>query len=89
MPKLVYIAHPMKGDIKKNFEIVMNLCNDLHTKELVPVVPYMAFIQYANRNLTEEGEDKIRELGIIANREFFERKVIWTKIKGLKIRFQI
>lgn len=69
--KTVFIAHPISGDIRGNVEKVLAICEAVHTNELVPVVPYLASLQYLDDTIKED-----RELGIMANLECFRRKYI-------------
>lgn len=71
MPKLVFIAHPIRGDIKGNIESVLKICRENHTKEILPFAPYITALQYLDDNVSEQ-----RELGISVNKEFFVRKTI-------------
>ena len=71
--KLVYIAHPVGGDVSGNIKKILQICHDVHKKDnsLIPFVPYMAALQYLNDDLQEE-----RALGIQANMEHFKRKTM-------------
>ncbi len=69
--KTVFIAHPIAGDIRENVKKVLAICEAIHTKDLIPVAPYLVSLQYLDDTV---GED--RELGIIANLECFHRKYI-------------
>lgn len=71
MAKLVYIAHPIAGDVEDNVKRVLEICKRVHTKDTVPMAPYLVAVQYLNDHLEEE-----RELGIAANVEHFKRKVM-------------
>mgnify|MGYP001571157283 FL=1 len=71
MPKLVYIAHPVAGNVDENIRDVLRICKEVHTKETIPMAPYLVAVQYLNDHLNEE-----RELGIVANIEHFKRKVM-------------
>lgn len=71
MPKVVFIAHPIRGDIKANIESVLDILRKNHTKETLPFAPYITALQYLDDNVSEQ-----RDLGIAVNKEFFTRKAI-------------
>jgi hypothetical protein len=71
MPKIVYIAHQINGDIKANVKSVLKICKEIHSKEIIPFAPYLVAIQYLDDNVSEE-----RALGIAANRECFKRGIV-------------
>jgi hypothetical protein len=71
MTKTVFIAHPIAGDIRENVKKVLAICEAVHTKDIVPVVPYLVSLQYLDDTVRED-----RELGVIANLECFHRKYI-------------
>lgn len=66
--KLVFIAHPISGDVPGNIRKVLKICKVLHSKNIIPVVPYLVSLQYLNDDLLED-----RALGIEANHECFHR----------------
>lgn len=68
MTKTVFIGHPIAGDIKANAEKVLNICKEVHTKDIIPVAPYLVSLQYLNDEVIED-----RELGMEANHECFRR----------------
>ena len=69
--KVVFIAHPVSGDILGNVKRVLEICKSVHTKDIIPVAPYISSLQYLNDDITED-----RELGIEANLEAFHRNYI-------------
>lgn len=69
--KTVFIGHPISGDIKSNMKKVLQICADIHTKDIVPVAPYLTSLQYLNDEVVED-----RELGIEANHECFRRRYV-------------
>ena len=86
MPKTVYIAHQLSGNVQENVKAVLKLLKDVHDENIVPVAPYLVSVQYLDDSLPEE-----RLRGIASNQEFFVRKVIdelWlcgpTLSKGMK-----
>ncbi len=66
--KLVFIGHPIAGDIEGNIKKVLNVCIKVHTKEIIPVAPYLVSLQYLNDEIHED-----RALGVEANLECFHR----------------
>jgi hypothetical protein len=66
--KTVFVAHPISGDVSQNLEKVLKICEDIHTKDLVPVAPYLVSLQYLDDGVIED-----RELGVEANLECFRR----------------
>lgn len=71
MRKTVYIAHPVAGDVKGNAQKILEICSEIHTKNVIPVVPYLVSIQYLNDDAIEE-----RRLGIEVNIECFHRGMV-------------
>ena len=71
MAKTVFIAHPISGDIKGNVTKVLRICEEVHSKDIIPVAPYLISLQYLNDDVIEDWE-----LGIQANLECFRRRYI-------------
>lgn len=71
MKKTVFIGHPIGGNIKGNIEKVLKICAELHTKNIIPVAPYLISLQYLNDTVIED-----RELGMEANYECFHRRYV-------------
>lgn len=69
--KTVFIAHPIAGDVKRNVAKVLKICQEVHTKEIIPVAPYLVALQYLDDEAVED-----RELGIEANHECFHRRYV-------------
>lgn len=69
--KIVFVAHPISGDIKGNIKKVLAICEEIHSDEIIPVVPYLVSLQYLNDEVVED-----RELGISANLVCFHRGFI-------------
>ena len=69
--KTVFIGHPISGDIKGNVEKVLKICSELHTKDIIPVAPYLISLQYLDDKIVED-----RELGMEANHECFHRRYV-------------
>lgn len=66
--KIVFVAHPISGDVKENVNKVLKICAKVHTREIIPVAPYLISLQYLNDEVIED-----RELGMAANHECFYR----------------
>lgn len=71
MTKVVFIAHPIRGDVTGNVLKVLEICKEVHRGGVIPVVPYLVSLQYLNDNVVED-----RKLGIEANLECFQRHFI-------------
>ena len=75
--KTVFIAHPISGDIRYNMRRVLNICEDIHrrnmdtNKKIVPVAPYLASLLYLDDDVWQE-----HQLGTEASHECFRRKYI-------------
>jgi len=69
--KTVFIGHPISGDIKSNIKKVLQICAGVHTKDIIPVAPYLISLEYLNDEVVED-----RELGMEANHECFRRKYV-------------
>jgi hypothetical protein len=69
--KMVFIAHPIRGDVKGNIRRVISICKEIHTNEIIPVAPYLVSLQYLDDEVMED-----RELGVDANLEYFRRGYI-------------
>ncbi len=70
VPKRVFIAHPMSGDIEGNKRKVVEICRRIHSLEVLPVFPSFTTRQY----LTDDPED--RELARIQIEEYFRRGMV-------------
>jgi hypothetical protein len=70
-PKTVYIAHPISGDVERNCKKVLDICKEIHSKETVPVVPYLVSLKYLDDSIETD-----RERGISVNLEYFRRGFI-------------
>ena len=69
--KTVFIGHPIGGDVKGNAEKVLKICAEVHTRDIIPVAPYLISLQYLNDEMIED-----RELGMEANHECFHRRYV-------------
>ena len=71
MAKTIFIAHPVNGDIRGNVAKVLQICEAVHTKDVIPVAPYLVSLQYLNDEVVED-----RELGMEANHECFRLRYV-------------
>ena len=71
--KIVFIAHPISGDIKGNLEKVIKIVRQLNIErdDIIPFAPYWVDCHALNDDVPEE-----RERGIKNDTEFFKRGVI-------------
>lgn len=71
--KIVYIAHPLSGDIYGNISKILKIVRDINIKEInvVPFVPYLADILALNDAKTEE-----RNRGISNNLAYFQSGIV-------------
>ncbi len=69
--KTVFIGHPIAGDIQRNIKKVLQICEGVHTHNIIPVAPYLVSLQYLNDEVVED-----RQLGMEANNECLRRKYI-------------
>ena len=66
--KLIFIAHPIRGDVAGNMAKVLSICEQVHKEGHIPVAPYLVSLQYLNDEVVED-----RELGVEANLVCFHR----------------
>lgn len=69
--KIVFVGHPVSGNIQENIKKILDICKQIHNKQVIPCVPYLVSLQYLNDEIIED-----RELGIEANLECFHRGYI-------------
>ncbi len=69
--KVIFIGHPISGDIEGNVRKVLAICEQIHKSGYIPLVPYLVSLQYLNDAVTED-----RELGIEVNHECFRRRFV-------------
>jgi len=70
MPKLVYIAHQMSGEMEKNIAEVYRILEENHTEDIIPIAPYLVAFNYLDDSKPEE-----RLKGMKANAELFKRRL--------------
>lgn len=71
--KIIYIAHPIGGDIKGNLEMVGEIYRQisLYRPDVIPFAPYIATIACLNDNVPQE-----RAIGFEHNKAFFDKGII-------------
>ena len=73
--KIVYIAHPVGGDVDKNVKKIKKIIRKIQITEpdIIPFAPYLIGL------MTLDDSDKTeRTIGINNNREYFKREgLIW------------
>jgi len=80
-PRVVYIAHPVSGNVDENIKNIFNICSMIHSPHLIPFAPYLVGLQYLNDQLIEQ-----RELGMQVNAITFRKRVMdETGLFGPKI----
>jgi len=71
MPKLVYLSHPISGNVDKNVRAILGICKKIHTKNVIPFAPYLVAVQYLNDKISRE-----RKLGIQSGFTCFSRRAM-------------
>jgi hypothetical protein len=69
--KLVFIAHPIRGDVVGNMKKVFTICEQVRKKGHIPIAPYLTLPSHLNDEVI-----KNREVGVWANLTTFERGYI-------------
>ncbi len=71
--KIIYIAHPISGDIKGNLEKVRQIVRELNLKrtDIVPFAPY-----WLDCHALDDNNSKERARGISNDKAFFDKGVI-------------
>jgi hypothetical protein len=75
MKKLVFIAHPVSGDVDNNLLKIDKILAEIHSTEVIPVFPSHTWRRY----LTDSAEDK--EKAAVVNAAYFESgaiKELWV-----------
>lgn len=89
MPKMIFVAHPMSGDVEGNTKKVIDICRSLHSEEFIPVFPSLLWREY----LKGDGKKKLIRAVTL---EYFKRGFIdelWlygpTLTDGMKYEIQL
>lgn len=73
MKKIVYIAHPIGGDVQGNVKKLQAIYRQISLQEplVTPFIPYIATVQSLDDSVPAE-----RNIGFAHNFEFFKKNVI-------------
>ena len=73
MPKIIYIAHKISGDVEKNIQKVLSIVKHINLTEpdLVPFAPYIVDLQALDDNIPEQ-----RARGMANNKAYFDSGMI-------------
>ena len=66
--KIIFISHPIAGDVKNNIAKIISICASIHTAEIFPVAPYLLTLEYLRDEVGEE-----RALGIESGLVYLRR----------------
>ncbi len=69
MPRVVFIAHPMSGDIEGNMQKVVAICRAIHSIETVPVFPSALTRRYLDAHPASQD----RQLAAVNIEQYFAR----------------
>jgi hypothetical protein len=70
MPKTIFIVHEMSGDIDGNSRKVIEICRQLHSEDIIPIVPSFTWRRYLGNTETDKVlVDKLIE-------EYFRRGMV-------------
>lgn len=71
--KLVYIAHPIGGNVKKNLDKIKAIYYLLThgNNDIIPFAPY-----WSTCHAFDDSNPEHREIGMVQNKYFFENKII-------------
>lgn len=75
--KVVYIAHPIGGDVENNIKKVIAICRDVNLTELnvIPFVPYLSDLYALDDSKPEERERGLKNGLFLLKRSFIDE--IW------------
>lgn len=72
--KVIFISHPLKGDLEGNTNKVKNICRELINDGVVPLATHMLFPSFLDDNIPEE-----RETGMKGTLELLSRSdEVWV-----------
>jgi hypothetical protein len=71
--RIVYIAHPISGDVKGNLRKIYSIIRKINMEEpdIVPFAPYVSDLLSLDDNIPEE-----RARGFDNNKAFFEKGIV-------------
>lgn len=91
--KIVYIAHPIGGDVEANLERIRNIVRKLNLNhhDIVPFAPYWLDCHALDDNVPEERERGIKNDKELFNRGFIDELWLYgSKISnGMKAEIQL
>lgn len=67
---MIFVAHPMSGDIDGNTKKVIAICKSIHSEEIIPVFPSLTWRQYL------AGHPNFQNLAAAVNEEYFRRGLV-------------
>jgi hypothetical protein len=70
---IVYVAHPIGGDVLRNMHLVEEACGWIFKErtEVIPTAPYLMALKFL-----DDADPTCRSRGIMMNKEFFFRRLI-------------
>lgn len=70
---IIYVAHPIGGDVARNIQLVENECGKIFQNQpgITPIAPYLFALKFLNDT---DPSDRLR--GISINKEYFTRGFI-------------
>ena len=68
MPKIVYISHPIRGDVNENMQRVWDIIRSVRSPDIRPIAPYLGFASLNPENPRE------RWLGMLFREMLFRFK---------------
>ena len=76
MSKIVFICHPVRGDVKKNVESAVKIMKEVHTMDLLPLAPYLESLYYLDDKIENERDLGMRVGFEIIRKGFFDE--LWV-----------
>jgi hypothetical protein len=73
-PKIVFIAHPIGGDVEGNKAKVYAILKEVHSASVFPIAPYLQCLEYLDDAVPED-----RALGTALNHLFLS----WDRVDEL------
>jgi hypothetical protein len=70
-PQMIYIAHPVGGDVSENLRRIVEICSKVHSSQIIPLVPYYIALQYLDDSKPDD-----RIIGFAQNKLYFTRRII-------------
>ena len=67
---MIFVAHPMSGDVEGNTKKVIAICKSIHSNEVIPVFPSFTWRQYL------ADHPNVQDLAAAVNEEYFKRGLV-------------